>query len=187
MEVWVVIGVLVAAYVVSKVVSSNRADQALYRRAQELSGRTGKRAEEIYHDMRRRKLTPGEWAMERGLDPMTFKPLDGAGAQPQGMWAALAKDPSEPKPDPVSLREIVDLHDSLMALFAEGIVMTSQIDRVEDHLRSLDRRGARFNVDVYRRGYESLPADKREQATAPKSQAEMDAWQARAVREAPSG
>lgn len=40
-----------------------------------LSQRTGIPADQIYKEMRRRDLTPGEWAAAHGLHPLTFEPL----------------------------------------------------------------------------------------------------------------
>jgi hypothetical protein len=42
------------------------------RRAHELSVHTGIPAAQIEQEILRRRITPGDWAREHGLDPLTF-------------------------------------------------------------------------------------------------------------------
>jgi hypothetical protein len=71
---WIILGVaVIAAVLVAWFALSSRANSILLRRSQDLAKATGLPAEQIYREMRDRGLTPGGWAVEHGLDPMTLR------------------------------------------------------------------------------------------------------------------
>lgn len=45
-------------------------------RARDLSAQTGEDPQAIADEIVRRQITPGDWAIEHGLNPITFEPTD---------------------------------------------------------------------------------------------------------------
>lgn len=70
MNVIVVVAALVAFYGYATV----KARRIVRRRARDLAAATGLDAASIEAETRVRYMTPGDWACEHGLDPITFRP-----------------------------------------------------------------------------------------------------------------
>ena len=69
---WLIVGgVVVFAFLLLMYL---RARSVVKRHAVTLSHITGMPADTIAREMRDGNMTPGEWAAQHGLDPMTFQP-----------------------------------------------------------------------------------------------------------------
>jgi hypothetical protein len=89
MEVVLLAGALIAAAVVYRNVKARR---IVRRHAVTLAARTGRPADRIFREIIARRLTPGQWAAQHGLDPLTFQAV-GTG------------DASRPHPEPGRVEE----------------------------------------------------------------------------------
>jgi hypothetical protein len=73
----VTVGLLVLSLLAVAVVIGlgvhHQSNRIVRRRAAELARATGIPADQIAHDLRHLKITPGQWAALHGLDPMTFE------------------------------------------------------------------------------------------------------------------
>ena len=74
-------GIVVAVVVVLAIIvmwgirQGHRAQRIVQARSQDLADATGLPAETIAAEIINRRITPGEWAVEHGLDPITFQPV----------------------------------------------------------------------------------------------------------------
>ena len=70
----VAVGVIVGLVVAWFVAMTVRALRIVRRRSEDLAAITGIPADMIRRDISRRQITPGEWAAQHGLDPITLQP-----------------------------------------------------------------------------------------------------------------
>ena len=63
----------VGALVLSWIIINAKAMRIVKIHSYDLERATGIPADQIYQEMIKNQLTPGEWALMHGLDPMTFQ------------------------------------------------------------------------------------------------------------------
>lgn len=137
-ETVVVIAVIVA-FIIYRYIRANRAAHDILRvRSETLATLTGLSAGQIYHEMVSRRLTPGEWAASRGLDPITFFPRTRTAQESMldQAWARFRLDTFAPSPGPEALLKIGDLHYDLAPLLAEPAPLIKELQRQREILLS---------------------------------------------------
>lgn len=69
---WIVFAAVVIGFFWFR--ANKRAHQIIERRAHDLARHSDRSAESIAAEMKHRRISPGDWAREHGLDPMTLEP-----------------------------------------------------------------------------------------------------------------
>lgn len=149
MELLIVGVIALVGYWVYKTV---RANNVLRRHSRTLADITNVPSKRIYREMRDQRLTPGQWASNHRLDPMTFKPVgitqpasEGPEADAQKFWERVRLDPSAPPPHARTLYQIGELQEEFARLRMVDPPLPLHAQRMRRVLSDLYRLGSRVD------------------------------------------
>lgn len=152
---WFILAVVVVGFLWFR--ANQRANRIVNLRAEELAAATGRSAESIAADMRRRRMTPGDWARENGLDPMTFEPREAGSQAPSGRdvtgkpLGTLDEMQSEVDAGMQAKREeletvksrIAAIDESLSNALGEGLLL-AEMEELQNERERLDKERVRL-------------------------------------------
>lgn len=199
MEILLVLGLAAVAAVLYR---TDQARTVVRRHAGTLADATGIPEERIYRDIVARRITPGQWAAEHGLDPMTFEPAGesdtrrtarshppaGAGTDrelelAEQAWRRVRLRDTDVFPGLNAMTRVGRLHVELVHLLMSDPPLLAEVRRQDDILVRLHRLGARVDGEWVNDALTRAGVAEGEW-TGPREQQAYDTWQRDAVARA---
>lgn len=175
----VLVVVLIVLWLIARLRAAVRTNALLNRHAKSLSAVTGVPAPVIKDELLLRQLTPGDWAIEHGLDPMTFQPVE-IDLKQQAVWITLRQNESQPFPGVAALQEVLHLHKEFVTRLVQEPQKDDDALREAEILKRLDDLGSRLNSDFAVDRMRELGFDPSQRPSIT-SQSDCDSWQRAAV------